>query len=135
MLLTSVTTVTPRTLENPASTRTDFEPPWWSYTRKNFMPRSFESYPLLLRSFFYPLKPPFCTARILHYLPSSFRRSYLDDEAGNGEVATEIHSDGSSGFLSSVMRYLPVDSNVLRRNPSSRYSFRRTICDYQPYFN
>lgn len=26
------------------------------------------------------------------------------------------------------MRYLPVDSNILRRNPSSVYSFQRIIC-------
>lgn len=43
----------------------------------------------------------------------------LDDESQNGEDATEIRSEGSSGFLSSVMKYLLVDSKIPRRNLSS----------------
>lgn len=44
----------------------------------------------------------------------------LDDESQNGEDATEIRSEGnSSGFLSSVMKYLFVDSKIPRRSLSS----------------
>lgn len=50
----------------------------------------------------------------------------LDDVSENEEDARDTRSGGSSGLLSSVMRYLLVDSKIPRRNlPSVARSSER----------
>lgn len=125
---------------------------------KNFMPRSFSE--AVRRSYFdlYPLFPFFflfflsnlCFFVLFPFFiflfiitPVFFVSTIvsiildLDNDSGDGEDAAKIRSEGSSGFLSSVMRYLPADSKISRWNPSSvtRFSerFAMRLHNYRPF--
>lgn len=114
----------------------NFEPPWWSY-EKFYASVIFQavrrSFPRLWAIFLFFFLHP-----VLAYIPCVLRFDNrvatisldLDDEFENEEDVAKIWSVGSSGFLSSVMRYLLTDSKIPRWNlssvtrPSERFAAR-----------
>lgn len=128
--LTYSCTNRPRTLETEHATdnRTNFEPPWWSYEKfyASFVVQTV--FFLFLRYYLFPASCFIAnTSRLLRCRSS--RRSIATMKHEDGEDATKktkFVSEGSSGSLSSVMRYLLGDSKMSRRNPFSG-SLERTV--------
>ena len=127
--LTYIRTNLPRTLESRTSqgNRRNFEPLWWFYEKfyASFVVQTVFFLFLSNHTFFSRILPVFFVDDRLATSSTVDRDDETRGRRGRYEE-DEIRCGGSSGFLSSVMRYLLADSKIPRRNPFSG-SLERTV--------